>query len=218
MTESLTENPLPADVVAELEPFPAKVRALLGAAMMLLPEYPAEAQRYAEGAKKLAPRSAAVREAVGMAAYQSGDYAVAIKELRSAARISGDDNLYPLIADCERGLGRPEKALEIASRKLTLNRADRIEMRLVAAGARLDLDQAEEAMRILQGPMLDDEEPSESSARLKYVYAEALLAAGRPDEAREWFLRAAAADPDGLTDAVDRVAALDSQAAEGTQA
>ncbi|MCB9412937.1 MAG: tetratricopeptide repeat protein [Actinobacteria bacterium] len=218
MTASLQDSPLPAAVVEELEPFPPRVRALLSATFTLLPEDPAEALRYAQEAKRLASRSGSVREAVGMAAYYAGDYSLAIKELRAATRISGDDNLYPLIADCERGLGRPEKALEIASRKLTLNRADRIEMRLVAAGARLDLDQAEEAMRILQGPMLDDEQPSESSARLKYVYAEALLAAGRPDEAREWFLRAAAADPDGLTDAVDRVAALDSEAAEGTQA
>ncbi len=213
LTEALEENPLPTDVVAELEPFPAKVRALLGAAVLLLPEYPEEALRYASGAKKLAPRSAAVREAVGMAAYQSGDYAQAIKELRSAARISGDDALYPVIADCERGLGRPEKALEIASRELKLNRADRIEMRIVAAGARLDLDQAEEALRILQGPMLDNEEPSEAVARLKYVYAEALLAAGRSEEARDWFLRAAKVDADGTTDAVERVWELD--AADG---
>lgn len=208
LAASLAESPLSKDVIAELDTFPEKVSALLGAAYLLLDEDPLEALRYAQGAKQMASRSAAVREAVGVAAYHTGDYSLAIKELRSAARISGDDELMPLIADCERGLGRPEKALEIAGKDLKLNRNDRVEMRLIAAGARMDLGQPEEAMMILRGPALESDAADESSARLKYVYAEALLAAGQPETAREWFLRAAAADPEALTDAWERVESL----------
>jgi tetratricopeptide (TPR) repeat protein len=105
-------------------------------------------------------------------------------------------------------MGRPEKALEIAGKELKLNRADRVEMRIVAAGARMDLNQPEEAMVILRGPALEAEDTDESSARLKYVYAEALLASGNAPEAREWFLRAALADPDAATDAWERVEQL----------
>jgi hypothetical protein len=47
------------------------------------------------------------------------------------------------------------------------------------------------------------------SARLFYAYADALLAAGRTEEARDAFARAAAADPDGETDAADRLDELD---------
>ena len=47
------------------------------------------------------------------------------------------------------------------------------------------------------------------SARLFYAYADALLAAGRADEARDAFARAAQADPDGETDAADRLDQLD---------
>jgi hypothetical protein len=47
------------------------------------------------------------------------------------------------------------------------------------------------------------------TARLRYAYADALLAAGREAEAREWFAKAVEADRDGSTDASDRLAALD---------
>ena len=50
---------------------------------------------------------------------------------------------------------------------------------------------------------------AEWAARLRYAYADALLAAGRREEAREWFARAAAADPEDLTDANERLLELD---------
>jgi tetratricopeptide (TPR) repeat protein len=206
----LTQDVLPAEVLLELEPFPVRVRAYLSAAVLLLEGDPDEALRYAQEAKKMASRSAAVREAVGVTAYYAGQYDVAARELRAAARISGSDDMLPLIADCERGLGRPEKALELASRPVTLDRDGRVELRIVAAGARLDLRQPDEAVLMLQGPLLDSDEVSGPSARLKYAYAEALLAAGRREEAREWFVKAAAVDPEAETDAVERALQLDS--------
>lgn len=193
----------------ELEAFPPRVKDLLAASYVLVEEDPAEALRYALEAKRMAGRSSIVREAVGVVAYQNGDYEVAVKELRAARRISGLDTLVPLIADCERALGHPEKALALAEEELKLDRADRVELRIVAAGARMDLGQPEAAQLLLRGRLLDSDDQSIASARLKYAYAEALLAAGDPGSARDWFLRAADADAEGDTDADERASLID---------
>jgi hypothetical protein len=90
-----------------------------------------------------------------------------------------------------------------------LDDAGRVEMRIVASGARRDLGQADAAVLLLQGPQLKPELRRPWSARLFYAYAEALADAGRDDEAVQWLRHAAAADEDGSTDAAERVAAID---------
>lgn len=82
-------------------------------------------------------------------------------------------------------------------------------MRLVAAGARRDQGQLEAAIVTLQSPELASNSVQPWTARLRYAYADALLAAGREDEAREWFGKTLEADKDGATDASDRLAELD---------
>jgi hypothetical protein len=54
-----------------------------------------------------------------------------------------------------------------------------------------------------------DRGSGQATARLRYAYADTLLAAGREEEALEWFHRAAAADADGATDAIERIAELE---------
>ena len=66
----------------------------------------------------------------------------------------------------------------------------------------------------LQVPELTDGRLRPWSARLFYAYADALLDAGRTDEARDWFGRAAAADADGETDAAERFEDLDTAVLE----
>ncbi len=182
----------------------------LVAAGLLLDEDPEAALAHARAARARSGRIAAVREAVGIAAYHSGDWAQALAELRAARRMGSKSALLPLIADCERGVGRPERALELArspeAAELTGDDAD--EMRIVAAGARCDLGQYEQAMAILSTPQLDRTRVGQTAARLFYVYAETLLALGRSQEALQWFINAAAADLEGLTDAEDRITEL----------
>jgi tetratricopeptide (TPR) repeat protein len=182
----------------------------LVAAGELLEDDPEAALSHARAARQRSGRIAAVREAVGIAAYQCGDWAQAIAELRAARRMGSKSPLLPLIADCERGLGRPERALELArgedAAKLTGDEAD--EMRIVTAGARADLGQLEQALTVLSTPQLDPARTGTISARLFYAYAETLLALDRGDEALQWFLHAAEADIDGATDAEDRVSEL----------
>lgn len=90
-----------------------------------------------------------------------------------------------------------------------LDKAGQVEMRLVAAGARRDMGQIDAAIVTLQSSELASSAVHPWTPRLRYAYADALLAAGREDEAREWFGKALEADKDGSTDASDRLAELD---------
>ncbi|GLW18589.1 hypothetical protein Stsp01_53320 [Streptomyces sp. NBRC 13847] len=177
----------------------------------LLDEEPERAYGYSRVALRLASRVAAVREAAGFAAYAVGKYSEALAEFRAARRMTGSVELWPVMADCERGLGRPEKAMAMAGEPEVqkLDRAGQVEMRLVAAGARRDMGQADAAVVTLQSPELASSAVHPWTARLRYAYADALLEVGREDDARDWFAKALEADQGGTTDASDRLAALD---------
>jgi hypothetical protein len=137
----------------------------------------------------------------------AGFWAQALAEFRAARRMGSRSPLLALIADCERGLGRPERAIELARgpEAAELSGDDADELRIVAAGARADLGQLEQALTILATPQLDPGRTGATAARLFYAYADTLLALDRKDEALQWFLHSAAADVDGVTDAEDRV-------------
>ena len=182
----------------------------LVAAGELLDEDPQAALAHAQAARNRSGRIAAIREAVGIAAYFCGDWAQALSEFRAARRMGSKSQLLPLIADCERGVGRPERAIELArsaeAAELTGDDAD--EMRIVVAGARADLGHLDQAIAVLSSPPLDPTRTGDTPARLFYAYAETLLALGRTEEAVQWFVHSAAADVDGVTDAEDRIEEL----------
>lgn len=182
----------------------------LVAAGDLLDEDPEAALEHARAARERSGRIAAVREAVGIAAYRCGDWAQALAELRAARRLGSKSPLLPLIADSERGLGRPERAIELARspEAAQLSGDDADELRIVAAGARSDLGQVDQALAVLSSPPLDPSRTGQTAARLFYVYAETLLALDRKEEALQWFLNAAAADIEGVTDAEERITEL----------
>ncbi|SDJ96212.1 Tetratricopeptide repeat-containing protein [Streptomyces indicus] len=177
----------------------------------LIDEDPEGAYGYSRVALRLASRVAAVREAAGFAAYANEKYSEALAEFRAARRMTGSAELWPVMADCERGLGRPEKALDMAGEPEVqrLDKAGQVEMRLVAAGARRDMGQLDAAIVTLQSPELASNSVQPWTARLRYAYADALLEAGREGEAREWFAKAVEADKDHSTNASDRLAELD---------
>jgi tetratricopeptide (TPR) repeat protein len=212
--DDVKASDLDRDVRAELTSLPAlkaeRIARHLVMAGLLLDDDPDAAYAHAKAARDGAGRVGACREALGVAAYRTGNYAEALAELRAARRITGDASHLPLIADCERGLGRPERALATAKDPdaTRLDRAGQIEMRIVLAGARRDLGQPDAAVLLLRGPDLDPPQLEEWTPRLWYAYADACAAAGRTDEAREYFEAVAALDADGDTDAADRLAAL----------
>lgn len=176
----------------------------------LVDDDPELALQHARAARGRASRIAVVREAVGIAAYHAGEWAEAIAELRAARRMAGGPGLVAVLADCERALGRPERALELArsdeARALSAEEAD--ELRIVVSGARRDMGQLDAAVVTLQTAELDAARTGGAAARLFYAYADALLVAGRSDDAVRWFLTAAGADTDGVTDAEERLAEL----------
>src|SRR5262249_29600827 len=117
---------------------------------------PERSYQYALAARRLAARVGIVRETCGIAAYRAERWSDALAELRAARRLTGEDSYVPLMADCERALGRPERALEMVTgpdaRKLS--RETQIELRIVESGIRRDQGFAEAAVVALQIPEL----------------------------------------------------------------
>jgi tetratricopeptide (TPR) repeat protein len=166
---------------------------------------PSLAHKHGIAAAHHAGRLAVVRESAGYAAYRAGYFEIALKELRAAFRISGDVSSMPVMADCERGLGNPLKALALAGSPdvKKLAKPEEIEMRIVAAGARRDLGEFDAAVVTLTCKELKNE-TDEWAVRLRYAYADALAAAGRKEEAVIWFAKCAELDSDDSTDAAER--------------
>ncbi|WP_153504713.1 tetratricopeptide repeat protein [Cumulibacter manganitolerans] len=179
----------------------------LVAAGSLVDEDPQRALEHARYARDQAPRLAAVREAAGIVAYQAGEWAEAARDLRACRRMTGDAGHLPIIADCERALGRADRAITLvtAPEAAALPRAVQAELVIVHSGARRDLHEVDAALRVLEKFGLDRAQQRPWNARLWYAYADALLDAGRRDEAREWFAAAAEADTEGETDAAERL-------------
>ncbi|MEU4449651.1 hypothetical protein AB0K14_38155 [Actinosynnema sp. NPDC050801] len=201
---------LDPEVKQELRGLPKGLADIVGrhlaAAGMLIDSEPELALEHARYARSKAARVAVVREAAGLAAYHAGEWAEALSELRAARRMSNSTGHVAVMADCERALGRPERAIELAreAQVSLLSPDEAVELRIVAAGARRDMGQLDAAVVALQGDDLDEKRRDPWSARLFYAYADNLEAAGRTEEAVKWFLNAAQADDDNETDAAER--------------
>lgn len=211
--DSITEDDLSRDVKAELRGLPADLAATVGRYLVAaeLASDPEQAYRYAQAARRIAARIGVVREVNGVTAYHTGRWAEALAELRAARRLTGRDEYLPLMADSERALGRLDSALELVHSEdaRRLPRAAQIELRIVESGIRRDQGLADAAVLVLQVPELTDGRLRPWSARLFYAYGDALLAAGRPEAAREAFSRAVVADEEEETDALARLDELD---------
>ena len=162
----------------------------------LIDDEPELAFQHALAASRRGGRLAAVREAVGLTAYAAGHYGEALREFRTYRRISGSNMHLPVMADCERGLGRPDRALEMARSEEAkdLDAPGKAELAIVAAGARTDLGQLDAAVSELEIVQLDINRAFSYSPRLFRAYAEALAAVGRTAEAEKWQRQAAVAE------------------------
>ncbi|TLM82788.1 tetratricopeptide repeat protein [Pseudarthrobacter sp. NamE5] len=162
----------------------------------LIDEEPELAFQHALAASRRGGRLAAVREAVGLTAYAAGHYGEALREFRTYRRISGSNVHLPVMADCERGLGRPDRALDVARSEEAqdLDAPGKAELAIVAAGARSDLGQLDAAVAELEIPQLDINRAFSYSPRLFRAYADALAAVGREAEAEKWRKQAVVAE------------------------
>jgi len=151
---------------------------------MFLETDPERAYWHGQSAAFRAGRVAIVRERAGIAALNVKKYQEAQKELRAAQRISGSPSVIPYLAQCELALGNPRKTLEIAGSvdPKILSAAERVELRLAASGARRALGQHDAAVVTLTCPELAQGDALWSK-KLRQSYCDALIAAGRDDEA-----------------------------------
>ena len=152
--------------------------------------------QHALAASRRGGRLAVVREAVGLTAYAAGHYGEALREFRTYRRISGSNVHLPVMADCERGLGRPDRALDVvrSPEAQDLDAPGKVELAIVASGARADLGQLDAAVAELEIAQLDINRAFSYSPRLFRAYAEALTAAGRAEEAVRWQRQAVVAE------------------------
>lgn len=161
-------------------------------AATLIDDDPTRAHQHALSAARRAGRIGVVRETLAITAYETGDYALALRELRTYRRITGSNDQLPLMVDSERGVGRPERALELGRTvdRASLSPAVRVALSIAMSGARLDLGQSDMALAELQIPELDPNKAFEWSPELFAAYAEVLGELERSDEAAVWRKRA----------------------------
>lgn len=152
----------------------------------LLDSDPELAYEHAQAAVRRAGRVDVVREAAGLAAYRTGRFAEALRELRTVRRLNGSSEHLAIMADCERGLGRPERALVLAAspEAESLEPATAIELAIVVSGARLDLGEPEAAVAVLRAPSVR-QATGVVAVRVAHALAQALEAAGHSGEAQE---------------------------------
>ncbi len=164
----------------------------LAMAARLIDEDPQLAHEHALAASRSAGRIAVVRETVAITAYALGDFALALRELRTYRRISGNDDQIALMVDSERGVGRPDRALEVgrAVDRASLPVEVRVGLAIAMSGARLDLGETERALLELEIPELDPDRAFSWSPALFAARAAVLEELGRDEEAAEWARRA----------------------------
>ena len=218
LPDNIDTRSLHRAVRAELRSLPKDLGEIVAGHLVLagqlIDEEPERAYGHAEAARRRAARLPIVREAAAETAYAAGRYDAALSEYRALRRMTGTDDYLPVMADCERALGRPQNALKLAKEaaRRPLEPPLRVEMTIVEAGARADLGQLAEARRILEQAQPAERPGAELApayARLCYAHADLLLRMDQSATARESFARAAELDTEQQTDAQQRLEELD---------
>ena len=174
-----------------------------------------ERDRYAEALTelrvlaRLAPEVGAVRELYGLTLYRLGRWRDAVRELRAFHELTGSYDQHPVIADCERALGR-DKAVMASWETLRQAGVDRevlVEGRLVVAGMMADRGDLHGAIALLGPGGKSLRHPDTCHLRQWYVLADLYERAGDLPRARDLFARVASFSSD-LFDTENRLSAL----------
>lgn len=159
----------------------------LVAAGRLLDVDPEAAYQHAKYALNRAGRIGAVREAMGLVAYQLEKYDEAVRELRTHRRITGSTDNLALLADAERGRGKPDKALELVDEvdPTTVPPELYTELMIVAAGAHTDKGHVKAARALLEKQSFTGN-ASGATVRLMSAYADILRIDGDAETADKY--------------------------------
>lgn len=147
---------------------------------------PEAAYAHARAAVDRASRIGIVRQAAALAAYSCGKYAEALREVRTVRRLMGTDEMRAVEADCLRGLGKPDKAIEVIGQTdISQMSVDEIaELVMVESGARADMQDFERGLLVIND-FLDKAtcDNEETLARVLEVKVDRLEELGRDEEA-----------------------------------
>ncbi len=171
---------------------------------------PRGAASEAAKAKAVAPRSAAVREVLGLALYGQRRWREALSEMQAYRRMSGRSDQNHIIADCHRALGHPERAVPLAEEALAARGvplAAKAEAVVVAASALADMGRHEQALGLLRRVRTREDVAGPEVLRVWYVTGSVLARAGRPEEAAREFRKILRHDPAAF-DTAERLAQL----------
>ena len=151
----------------------------------LLDTDPELAHQHARYAVSHAGRIAMVRESAGIAAYLSGHYQEALRDIRAARRLSGLDLHRAIEADCERALGNLERALKAAqgADPAQLDDQEEAEIAMVVSSVRHEMGQTELGLVVIEEAILMFRGDRETLRRLHSVRADRLEELGRVEEA-----------------------------------
>ncbi len=146
------------------------------------------AHLHAQAAADRAGRIAVVRETLAITAYMVEDWALALREFLTHRRMTASNEHLPMMVDCERGLGRPKRALELGRsvERAELPAETRVNLAIAMSGARLDLDENELALAELEIRELDPSRVFEYSPPLFWAYSDTLELLGRSAESLKW--------------------------------
>ena len=142
------------------------------------------ALEHAKWAASNASRIDIARECRALMAYRSQDFKTALKEFLTVRRLNGESDWVPFIADCYRGMGEPEKAIEVIRKESReASPESKLEMMIVMAGAFADLKDTNRALKIIR--KMKGLSGLPLSYRLRACEAEQtfLLMAGKKEEA-----------------------------------
>ena len=148
-----------------------------------------EAVSEAAKAKQLASRSAAVREVLGLGLYHAGRFREALSELQAYRRMTGRADQNHVIADCERALGRPERAVALAEEavRARISNDVRAEAVIVAASALADMKRYDQTLALLRRVRTRQDVAEPHVLRIWYVTTDLLARSGRREEAERTF-------------------------------
>ncbi len=190
-----------------------EVARAITTASEVLDEEPDRARALLDWAKSVAPRSAAVREAIGVAAYRSGDFATAASELSHYRRMSGREDQNHLLADSLRATGRGDRVRELIEAMEGRAQPQRqVEGWIVYAGSLADRGDDLRALAVLERLDLEPDRIEPHHLRLWYLAADLCERLGDDDRAQDYLHAIAAFDAEFL-DVAERLR-LDDEALE----
>jgi len=207
LPEGLTFSMLDRDARERLRSLTKENAEFVGLHLIAAGEYldmdPELSYQHAQSALRRGGRVDIVREAVGLAAYRTERYAEALRELRTVRRLNGSSEHLPIMADCERGLGRPDRAVALAASEeaATLRTPQAVELAIVVSGARGDLGEFEAGLAALDA-VPEPKRDKDLALRLVQARITLLERAGRDDEAAAIAVRYSAAELGQLSGAV----------------